>query len=206
MRFVEKRGRSVEEAVALGLEELGAGQEDVNIEILEEASKGLFGILGLKGARVKITLKETRAEVAERFVSEVVSAMGFESTHESKIEEGYLFINVRGRDLGSLIGRRGQTLNALQYLVNLAAAKGTVGTERVVLDVEGYRIKREQTLRALAQRLADKVRRFGQSIMLEPMSAQERRIVHTTLQNNPYVMTKSEGEEPFRKVIIYAKR
>ena len=206
MRSLEKRGRTVEEAVAAALEELGVGESEAQVEVLEEPAKGLFGILGTKDARVRVSLRERREDVAKRFLSEVLKTMGYSPDMESSVEDGYVFINVLGDDLGALIGRRGQTLNALQYLVNLAALRGAAGDERIVLDIEGYRKRRERTLQALAQRLAERVRRTGQSMALEPMTAQERRVVHTTLQDDPQVVTKSDGEEPFRKVVIHPKK
>jgi spoIIIJ-associated protein len=205
MKSVEKRGKSVEEAVSLALEELGKTEDEVDIEILEEAKQGLFGLLGQKGALVKVSEKASRADAAERFLAEVLSAMQLEGSFETTTEEGYIFINILGDDLGSLIGRRGQTLNSLQYLSNLAVTRHSAGQERIVLDVEGYRRRREETLKTLALRLADKVKRTGQPVMLEPMSAQERRVVHTALQDSQYVMTKSEGEDPYRKVVIIRK-
>ncbi len=206
MKCVEKRGKSVEEAVELALTELGVSDEDVEVEVLEEATKGLFGLLGTKGARVKVTLKMTRAEAAERFLEDVLSAIGLDASISSTVEGEYVFFDIEGEDLGTLIGRRGQTLSALQYLTNLASAKGTIGHERVVIDVEGYRKRREETLRALARRVADRVRRTGQSVSLEPMNAQERRVIHTALQSDDYVATRSEGEDPYRKVIVHRKK
>lgn len=206
MTVVEKRGKNVEEATALALEELGATEDQVVIEVLDEPSKGLLGLIGNKGARVRVTLKESRVAAAERFLIDVTDAMGLEAEVSSTVEEGYAFVDLEGKDLGSLIGRHGQTLNALQYLANLASARGTTGMERIVLDVGGYRRRREETLRLLADRVADKVRRTGQSVSLEPMTAQERRVVHTALQDSPYVTTKSEGEDPYRRVVVLTKR
>jgi spoIIIJ-associated protein len=206
MRSLEKRGKTVEEAVAAALEELGANEDEAQIEVLEEPAKGLFGILGSKDARVRVSLKESREDAAKRFLSQVLETMGYAPAMETAVEDGYVFINVLGDDLGALIGHRGQTLSALQYLVNLAVSRSTAGDERIVLDIEGYRKRRERTLQTLAQRLAERVRRTGHSVALEPMTAQERRVVHTTLQDDPQVVTKSEGEDPFRKVIIYPKK
>jgi spoIIIJ-associated protein len=206
MRSLEKRGRTVEEAVAAALEELGATEAETQVEVLEEPAKGLFGILGSKDARVRVSLKESREDAAKRFLSQVLKTMGYSPDMETAVEDGYVFINVLGDDLGALIGRRGQTLSALQYLVNLAVSRSTMGDERIVLDIEGYRKRRERTLQALAHRLADRVRRTGHSVALEPMTAQERRVVHTALQDDPQVVTKSEGEEPFRKVVIHRKK
>ncbi len=206
MRSLEKRGRTVEEAVAAALEELGVEESETQVEILEEPAKGLFGILGSKDARVRVSVKESKEEAAMRFLGEVLSTMGYRTDVETSVADGYVFINVLGDDLGALIGRRGQTLNALQYLVNLAAMRETSGDERIVLDIEGYRKRRERTLQALARRIAERVRRTGYSVALEPMTAQERRVVHTALQDDPAVITKSDGEEPFRKVVIHPKK
>lgn len=206
MKAVEKKGKSVEEAISLALEELGASEEDVSIEVLEESQKGLLGFIGSKDARVRVTLRESRVEAAERFLREVMDVMGLDTDIETNVDGEYAFIDLEGKDLGALIGRHGQTLSSLQYLVNLASGRGTTGDERIVLDVGGYRRRREQTLTVLANRLAERVRRTGHSVALEPMSAQERRVVHTALQGNPYVTTKSEGEEPYRKVVIVSKR
>lgn len=206
MKFVEKRGKTVEEAVELALAELGAEEDDVNIEVIEEATKGLFGLLGTKGVKVRVSMKESRAVAAERFLRDVVEAIGLEASIVTTVEDDYAFIEMTGEELGLLIGRRGQTLSALQYLANLASAKGTIGRERVVIDIEGYRKRREQTLGALAKRVADRVRRTGHSVMLEPMNAQERRVIHTALQGDRYVATRSEGEDPYRKVVIYPRK
>jgi spoIIIJ-associated protein len=140
------------------------------------------------------------------FLEQVIGKMGLvNTTIEVVKQDNPLILNLKGSRLGVLIGRRGQTLDALQYLTNLVVNKDSDSRTRVVLDVEEYRKRREQTLQRLALRLAEQVRRRGQSITLEPMNPHERRIIHTALQNNPHVVTLSEGEEPYRKVVISAK-
>ncbi|MCL5045690.1 MAG: protein jag [Actinobacteria bacterium] len=205
MKSVEKKGRTVDEAVAAALAELGAVREEAVIEILEEPNKGFLGLIGGKGALVRVIKKERKEDVARRVLKEIGEALGLQVQVEGRADEESVVLNLRGSELGILIGRRGQTLDAIQYLVNLAASKNSLGRERIILDVEGYRQRRAETLERLATRLAERVRRTGESVALEPMSAHERRVIHLALQENPYVTTHSEGEEPFRKIVISAK-
>jgi spoIIIJ-associated protein len=242
MQALEKRGRTVEEAVRLALSELGVEREAVDVEVLEEGSKGIFGLLA-REARVlvkthdamtvapKASAKVARettvtpeavesvaptagdggqaaGERAVKLLSDISRAMGLSVNCEVKTDDEAIRIDVSGPEVGNLIGRRGQTLDALQYLVSLAAYRSDESGERrrVIVDVEGYRRRREETLRRLAVQLADRARRSGRDVMLEPMSAQERRIIHLELQDSPYVTTRSIGEEPYRKVVISAKR
>ncbi|MFZ3172597.1 MAG: RNA-binding cell elongation regulator Jag/EloR [Carboxydocellales bacterium] len=206
MRVCEKSARTIDEAIRSALAELGVGPAQAEIEVLKEPSKGLFGLIGNKLARVKIKVKETPIERACFFIKEVADAMGINVKLEVEESDEIVKINFNGDDLGILIGRRGDTLDALQYLVNLVANRKEENRVRMVLDVEGYRRRREQTLQNLAVKLADKVRRRGQEVVLEPMNPHERRIIHTTLQNNRFVYTTSQGEEPFRKIIIAPKK
>jgi len=144
-------------------------------------------------------------ELAMEFLGNVFQKMGVKVKEEISQDEEFLRLNFTGDDLGILIGRRGETLDALQYLTNLVVARKATGKVRVILDVEGYRQRREDTLVKLAQRLADKAKKTGQSVVLEPMSPHERRIIHTALQNDLRIRTHSEGEEPYRKVVISRK-
>lgn len=204
-RSVEKKGKSVEEAVGLALEELQVPRDRVSVEVLETPNRGLFGLIGGKDARVRVTFQPSVEEVALDFLKKVTRAMGMDVGIESSLSEEYLHINITGGDVGALIGHHGQTLEALQYLVSLVATRKSGDKVRVVLDIEGYRKRREETLRSLAARVADRVRRSGQTVALEPMSAQERRVIHLALQDHPGVETKSEGEDPYRKIVISRK-
>lgn len=208
MKQVEKRGKTVDEAVKAALKDLGVGEGEVDIEVIEEPSKALFGLLGGKEARVVVRVRtEDRAAIARRLLEDVLGTMGLDVEIAVEDREGARVFNLEGPDLGILIGRRGQTIDALQYLVNLAANRtGEAEKVRFIIDVEGYRRRREETLQRLAERLADRVRRSGRSVVLEPMSAQERRVIHLALQQDPYVETQSEGEEPHRHVVISVKR
>ncbi|HEY8345805.1 MAG TPA: RNA-binding cell elongation regulator Jag/EloR [Symbiobacteriaceae bacterium] len=206
MKSVEKSARSVDEAIAAALEELGVPSDRVSVEVLDEGRTGFFGI-GARPARVRVTLKETRRERVERFLNDLCDAMRLTVKIAVTEDEEYIRFDVTGPEAGILIGHHGQTLDALQYLVNLVASKATDGDgRRVLVDVEGYRKRREETLTRLATRMAERVARSGDPVVLEPMSAHERRVIHLALQNNPKVTTGSQGEEPFRRVVIQPKR
>ncbi len=202
MKFVEKSGKSVEEALRLALIELEVTREQVEIEILEEGSKGFLG-LGAKETRIKVSKKNTSTDVAQNFLGQLLKEMHIKADIECEQVEETLNINMIGEDMAILIGKRGQTLDSLQYLVSLVVNKDRESYLRVILDTENYRAKRKETLESLADKLALKVKKSRKNVILEPMNPYERRIIHSTLQNNPNVSTKSEGDEPYRKVVIY---
>ncbi|GAV24073.1 DNA-binding protein [Carboxydothermus islandicus] len=206
MREIEVTGKTVEDAISFGLEQLGVERSDVEIEILEQPSKGILGLFGQKPAKVRLTIKSRVIEKAKKFLDDVIAAMGVKVSYEILQREDHLLINLYGNDVGILIGYRGETLDALQYITNLAANKNEITPRRIILDAQGYRERREKTLIRLAERVAEKVRQKGRPFALEPMTPQERRIIHTALQNFEGVYTYSEGEDPNRKVIIAPKR
>lgn len=206
MKVVEKVAKNIDEAVELGLQELGVLRDEVTIEVVEEPSKGLFGLIGTRPAKVKLTLKDNPAERADRLLKSIFKAMDIPVEVQVRDQDQLLIVNMEGPDLGVLIGRRGETLDSLQYLVNLAVNKNQEQRRKVILDVEGYRQRREETLQKLAARLADKAKQRGRSVVLEPMNSQERRIIHTALQARDDIYTFSEGEEPFRKIVISPKK
>lgn len=203
---VEKSGKTVEEAIALALQELNADRDDVEIEVLEEGSKGLLGILGSRQARVRVILNERSFELAENFLMDVFEKMNVDAEIESEDDGESLLLKISGKDSGIIIGRRGETLDALQYLTSLVVNKNSKDYKRVTLDIENYRQKREETLVKLANRLANRVVKYKKNVTLEPMNPYERRIIHSTLQNDKYVETHSIGDEPNRKVVITLKQ
>ncbi len=205
MKTVEKSGKTIDIAIDAALAELGAERENTKIEILEQGSKGIFGF-GAKDAVVRVTVDENPDATAIDFLRKIFEK--FELNVDIHVEQGEHFttLNLVGGNLGILIGRRGETLDALQYLTNLTVSRKFQEKHKYILDAENYRKKREETLEKLAKKLAAKVKENGRSLSLEPMSPYERRIIHTVLQDDPSVRTFSEGEEPYRKVVITKKR
>lgn len=282
MAFVEKTGKTVEEAVAAALKELNVTADDAVVEVLQEAKSGIFGFFG-KDAKVRVTVKEAEAAVAaetapeapaktveeaasvaadavavkaaetkdnviygaisaleslkeepkakeagerpareprkyvvndeaimvaKEFLQRVFKAMKIEVAMEKFINknDGSVTFKLHGADMGILIGKHGQTLDSLQYLTNLVANKNSSDRVRVIIDVEDYRDRRIETLNRLASRLADKVKRTGERVALEPMNPHERKIIHMALQGDRRVTTLSEGDEPYRHVVIELKK
>lgn len=203
--MLEKTAKTVQEAIDIALEELGADRDDVEINIIDEGAKGLFGI-GSKVAKVQVKLKMSRSEDGVLFLQDVFDKMDVDVDIERVEDEESILLKVTGKDSGIIIGRRGETLDALQYLTSLVVNKNSDEYKRVTIDIENYRQKREDTLVRLADRLADRVIRYRRNVTLEPMNPYERRIIHSTLQNNNYVETYSVGEDPNRKVVITLKQ
>lgn len=206
MRTIETTGKTVEEALQLALERLKVSQDEVEYQVLEQPSKGFLGIFGSKPARLQVTVKENPVSKTTNLLRSIVLAMELPVDLQVSEEGQTIKVNMQGEDMGVLIGRRGETLDALQYLVNLAVNKGLEKRYKIILDVEGYRRRREDTLQNLALKLAEKAKKRGKSIVLEPMNAHERRIIHTTLQSRDDIYTFSEGEDPYRKIIIAPKK
>jgi len=201
VKSVEKTGKTVDEAIQAALEELGVKREEAKIEVLDEGAKGFLGILGARPARVRVTVDnslDAKVNAAREFLAGLLERMNVNAEIETEIGEDQLvYIRMSGRRMGVVIGRRGQTLDAIQYLVNLVANKLPGPRARIVLDAEGYRAKRAETLRNLATRLAAKAKSERRKTVLEPMNALERRIVHLALADDTEVETRSEGEEPY---------
>ncbi len=207
-KVIEKTGKTVEEAINNSLSELNLTRDKVDVEVLDEGNRGLFGLLGSRLAKVKVTVKYDYALEAKSFLRQILDNMDIKAEINVEDTENGLKINMTGPDMGILIGYRGETLDALQYLISLVINKSKTSTEykRVILDTENYRQKREETLIKLANRIAIKARNQKRNVVLEPMNPYERRIIHSALQDNPYVTTRSEGEEPYRKVVVELKR
>lgn len=193
---VEKKA----EKPAVEVKEEAAVEKEVKAEATEEKVPEKREIV-----TVRVT-EESKAAV-EAFLADTLNAMGMEVELTSKVEEdGSLSVEMKGDNMGILIGKRGQTLDSLQYLANRVANKHQEGYVRVKLDTENYRARREETLKHLAKNIAHKVKRNRRPVSLEPMNPYERRIIHSALQNDPYVTTHSEGEEPYRKVVVTLKK
>ncbi|TVX89819.1 RNA-binding cell elongation regulator Jag/EloR [Paenibacillus agilis] len=259
MKTLIVSGKTIEHAIQKGLAELGVTQDRVQVRILEQPSKGFFGLIGTKPAKVELTVEEAAAqtedkplaaesqsEVGKASISSAVQAVPEEALSDSAqseektvrasvqdqtagIEEAKQFVldvtqsmgleveiaivkrkdtvvfDISGSDLGLIIGRRGQTLDSLQYLANLVANRYSEQHVRLVLDAEQFRDRRKQTLESLADRLATKTVRTHKEMILEPMTPQERKIIHAKLQDHPKVKTYSKGEEPNRRIVIALK-
>jgi spoIIIJ-associated protein len=209
MEEVLEEGKTVDDALEKALKKLSTTKDKVDMEIIEEGSKGFLGLIGRKDAKVKVVKKDDKHKKSLEFMKKIISKMdlGIEVEElEDKSNNEQVVINLTGPNLGIVIGRRGKTLDALQYLTNLAVNKYQDDDYlRVIIDAEGYRKRRKGTLRDLALRLADKAKNKGKKVVLEPMPPHERKIIHSTLQDDPQVRTHSEGQEPYRKVIILAQ-
>lgn len=204
---IEKKGRSVDEAIKAALDELGCEIDDVDIEVVEGPSKGLLGIVGKKPAVVRVCLREKPEEEACKELENILAKMKIDYQIATvEFDSDKIRINIIGKDVGLLIGRRGETLDALQFILGLIVNRRREQKIRVILDVENYRKKREESLEALALKLSDKVKRTKKNVIMRPMNPQERRIVHTALQRDPQIITFSMGDEPNRKVVISLKK
>ena len=199
--------KTVDEAVTKALIDLGTTSDKLEYEVIEKGSAGFLGI-GAKPAIIRARKKESIQDNAVDFLAQIFDAMNMQVTIAAAFneEEKELSITLEGDDMGILIGKRGQTLDSLQYLVSLIVNKNSDGYLRVKLDTENYREKRKKTLETLAKNIAYKVKRTKRPVSLEPMNPYERRIIHAALQNDKYVLTRSEGEEPFRHVVIALKK
>lgn len=202
--WIEATGKTVADATSAGVKLVGAeSAEDVIVEVLDEPQRGLLG-LGGREARVRVRIKADKAQGVTKLVEDALGVLGLDGAQvsASRDDDGYLHVGVSGPNLGVLIGRRGETLDALQYLLNLATARMPGPAQRVILDVGGYRERRRLTLERLAERVADSVRRSGREMVLEPMTPQERKVIHVFLAGQEGVRSESRGEDPFRRIVV----
>lgn len=204
MMTVEKSAKTKEEAIALALEELGIEESEATIEVIDEGSKGFLG-LGSKDAVVKVTANPNTSKRATDFLSKLFELTGEEVSVEAKADGDTLHVNLSGPDMGIVIGKRGETLDALQHLTSLVVNRGDNEFLKVSLDAENYREKRNEALESLAHKLANKVVRTRRNTTLEPMNSYERRIIHSALQDHESVTTYSVGQGINRKVVIALK-
>lgn len=207
MDFVKYSAKTVNDAITQAALALGVSSEQLEIEVIDEGSNGFLGI-GSRPAVIQAKKKFSLEGTAVDFLKDVFRTMNMEVEIDVvyDADEKTMDIDLKGDDMGILIGKRGQTLDSLQYLTSLVVNKYTEDYIRVKLDIENYRERRKETLETLARNIAYKVKRIRRPVSLEPMNPYERRIIHSALQNDRYVVTRSEGEESFRHVVVSLKR
>ncbi|WP_440897376.1 RNA-binding cell elongation regulator Jag/EloR [Amphibacillus sp. Q70] len=202
MKQVTASGQTVNDAVQSALQQLNTTEDQVNIEIIDEGKKGMFGIFGAKRSIVKVMIKEDPIDQAAKYLEEIAKAFSEDVVIHVTRDENNVTFDLSGKKIAMIIGKRGQTLNAIQHLVQVMLNRHTTEYFRIVVDAEGYRERREETLKQLAERLADKAVKIKKNVTLEPMPSFERKIIHSILQNNPDVETHSDGTDPNRFVVI----
>ena len=207
MDYIEFSAKTVDDAIVDACAKFGITRDKLDYNVVDEGSNGFLGI-GSKPALIKARTISKIDDIAKDFLKDVFNAMDMEVNINIKYDEfdKNMFVDLSGDDMGVLIGKRGQTLDSIQYLANLVVNKNSDEKIYVKVDTEDYRRRRRETLENLAKNMASKVKRTRRSVSLEPMNPYERRIIHSTLQNDRYVSTHSEGDEPFRHVVIVPKK
>lgn len=202
MKQVTASGQTVDDAVQSALEQLNTSRDQVNIEIIDEGKKGMFGIFGAKRAIVKVSIQENPIDLATKYLEEITRSFADDIVVDVKQEQNNVIFNLSSEKIAMVIGKRGQTLNAIQHLVQVILNRQSTDFYRITVDAEGYRARREETLKQLASRLADKAIKIRRNVTLEPMPSYERKVIHCVLQDNPKVETHSDGSDPNRFVVI----
>lgn len=202
MKQITATGQTVDEAVESALAQLQTTKDRTEITIIDEGKKGIFGIFGTKPAVVKVTVKMDPVDESRKFLQQVIANMGVSAEIEVTVQGKNVELNISGEKIAILIGKRGQTLNSLQYLTQLVANRYSEQFINIIVDAENYRRRRQDTLMQLAGRLADKAVRTGQDVALEPMPSYERKVIHTALVTNKKVKTFSSGTDPNRHLVI----
>ena len=207
MDWLAITAKTVDDALDEALLKLGTTRDKLEVEIIEKETNGLLGLFS-KPAKIRVRAKLTVEDIAKSFLTKVFRCMELKAEFEIDYnkEENSMYINIKGEEMGLLIGKRGQTLDSLQYLTNLAVNKNAEDYVKVKIDTEDYRKRRKETLENLARNIAYKVKRTKRAVSLEPMNPFERRVIHSALQNDRFVTTHSEGEEPYRHVVVTLKR
>lgn len=208
MDYIEFSGKTVEDAITEALIKFETTREKLDYNVIDKGTNGLLGFIGSKPAKIEARKIITIEDKALEFLNDMFSSMNMkvDVKIEYNGEESYMNIELSGDEMGIIIGKRGQTIDSIQYLVSLVVNKESDTFIRVKVDTENYRQRRRETLENLAKNISYKVKRTRKSVSLEPMNPYERRIIHSALQNDKYVFTKSEGEEPYRHVIVCLKR
>lgn len=206
MESREFQGRTVDEALESAALKLSLAKDSIDYTVIDEGNRGFLNIIGSKPAKIMVKLKRDSIKEAKRFLYDIFENMGISATIETEETDDAVRMNIYGDNMGVIIGYRGETLDSLQYLTSLVLNKDhNEPYRKIILDAENYRLKREQTLRNLAEKTAARVIKSGRAFKLEPMNPYERRIIHSELQGNSEIVTFSEGEEPYRRVVVNLK-
>ena len=201
MKSIEVEGKNIEDALEKALNELNTTKEKINFEIIDPGAKGLFNVIGFKPARIRVSMKYDYIEEARKFIANILKCVGLTAEISITEKDDAININLYGKKMGLIIGYRGETLDSIQYLLSLVVNKShDIPHKKVILDTENYRSKREETLKGVAIKSANRVIKTRKTLKLEPMNPYE--IIHFALQDNNLVNTYSEGEEPFRRIVI----
>ncbi|MGL4797592.1 MAG: RNA-binding cell elongation regulator Jag/EloR [Paraclostridium sp.] len=216
-QILEIKSKSIEDAIAKALEQLSVNRDDIEVEVIENPVKGFLGLIGNKEGKYKITVIEkeepklekevTETDVAREFVENIINNLSIDATVDVIQEKNVIKVNIKGKESACLIGRRGETLDSIQFLAGLALNKVNKDSHsRVLIDIENYRSKREESLIRYANKVAREVAKTKKTKKLDYMNPYERRIIHSTLQNDRFVRTYSEGTDPYRRLVIEYKK
>lgn len=204
---LEIKSKTKEEAISKAMAKLNVNSKDLEVEVLQQATKGFLGFIGAKEGLYKLTVIETESDIAKKFVETILKNSKIEAKVNVNQENNLIKVDIEGKDAASLIGRRGETLDSIQFLTGLALNKINKDSHmRVLVDIENYRAKREESLIRYANKVAREVAKTKKTKKLDYMNPYERRIVHSALQNDKYVSTYSEGTDPYRRLVIEYKR
>ena len=203
--YIETEGETVEEAIENALSELEATREQVTIDIINEPTKGILNF-GAKPAKIRATLKQDVSAAPETILKEILNRMGVDAKVEADYIDGSTHLNILTDNPALLIGKHGQTLDAIERILNCIVNKVSLAKKRVFVDTEGYRERREERLIEMANQVADKVRYTGRDVVLAPMSARDRRVIHLTLKEDDIISTYSQGEGDMRRVVVTTQR
>lgn len=207
IRSLELKSKTKEEAISKALKQLNVKEEDIEVKVIENPTKGFLGFIGAKEGIYKITVIETEADIAKRFIEDILKNSNVCAQVKVAQENNLIKVDIEGKDAACLIGRRGETLDSIQFLTGLALNKiNKDSSMRVLVDIENYRSKREESLIRYANKVAREVAKTKKTKKLDYMNPYERRIVHSSLQNDKYVSTYSEGTDPYRRLVIEYKR
>ena len=218
MDFIEIEGKTVEDAIEKTCKQLNLPEDQLNIEILSDGSTGLFGFMGMKKAKIRASLKERedkelkdtnekdKLALSKRILEEILVKLDYTATVDASDGGDKILLNINGDGSGLLIGRRGKTLDALQHIVDKIVNRSSEDRKRVIIDTEGYRERRVESLKNLALRAGEKVKKFGKPVFITPLNAHDRRIIHMALQNDHQLRTRSKGEGTYRKIVVSTKK